>query len=179
MAERELAVVDYQSGYTGLIQAMRARAQECRIAITSSQAAAMAGLPDCFLAKLLSPSPVPVRRFGAISLGPLLGVLGLKLRVTEDENAVQRFTSKLEKRQDNCVHNGGMQSVAVHVALSRRFIRKIGRKGGLNSRKNLGKRLRRTLARKAANARWEKVRAMKAAALARQAAKEAAKAEAA
>jgi hypothetical protein len=173
VAERELAVVDYQSGYTGLIHAMRERAQERRIALTGESAAEVSGLPSMYLAKLLSPSPMPVRRFGAISLGPLLAVLGLKLVVTTDENAVRLFGSKLEKREESCVHHG-MHADSVHIVLSHRFMRKIRRKAGLNSRKNLGKRLRRALARKAANARWEKVRAREAAKAAK-----AAKAEAA
>jgi hypothetical protein len=157
VAERELAVIDYESGYVGLIQAMRARAQELRVALTGESAAQASGLPSCYLAKLLSPSPVPVRRFGAISLGPLLGILQLKLIVVPDENAERRFGSQLEQRQENCVHHG-MHADSVHIVLSHRFMRKIRRKAGLNSRKNLGKRLRRALARKAANARWEKVR---------------------
>jgi hypothetical protein len=32
--------------------------------------------------------------------------LGLKLIVVEDENALRKFSSKLEKRQQNCVHPG-------------------------------------------------------------------------
>jgi hypothetical protein len=46
-------------------------------------------------------------------------------------------------------------SVAVHTNLTTRFLRKIGAKGGENSRKYLGKRLVKQLARKAANARWK------------------------
>ena len=48
-----------------------------------------------------------------------------------------------------------MRSVAVH-AVTTRFLRKIGAKGGANSRKYLGKRLVKQLARKAALARWRK-----------------------
>jgi hypothetical protein len=49
-----------------------------------------------------------------------------------------------------------VRSVAVHGHLTTRFLQKIGRKGGENSRVNLGKRLRKQLARKAAAARWKK-----------------------
>jgi len=181
MAERELAQITYETGYVGLIQAMRERAQERRIALTGESIAAVSGLPTCYLAKLLSPSPVPVRRFGAISLGPLLGVLGLKLVVTEDEKAVQRFTSKLENRRENCVHHG-VHADSVHIALSGRFMRKIRRKGGANSRKYMSAREASALARHAANSRWAAVRAKKAEqetrALARAAAKAASAAKA-
>jgi hypothetical protein len=123
------------------------------VAIGGASAAEISGLPSSYLAKLLSPSPKPARRFGAISLGPVLGVLGLKLVVTTDERAVQKFGSKLEKRQERCVHSNG-----VHIYATRKFLRKIGAKGGTNSRKNLPKRVSRALARNAAMARWAKAR---------------------
>jgi hypothetical protein len=121
---------------------------------------------------------MPRRRFGAISLAPILGTLGLKLVVVEDEKAMQRFTSKLEKRQESCVHNAGMQSAAVHVALSRRFIQQIGRKGGLNSRKYMSPREASALARRAALERWRKAAEKAAAAEARKVAKRKAPAQA-
>jgi hypothetical protein len=68
VAERELAVVDFQNGYAGLIDAMRARAQERRIALSSADFAAVSGLPSYYCNKLLAANPV--RRIGAISLGP-------------------------------------------------------------------------------------------------------------
>jgi hypothetical protein len=91
----------------------------------------------------------------------VLAVLGVKLLMVEDQEAIkrmnrvaiQKFGAPLSKRDESCVHAG-----TVHFALSGRHMRAIQRKGGANSRKNLGKRLRRALARKAANARWAKAR---------------------
>jgi hypothetical protein len=171
VAERELATITYENGYQGLIDAFRARSNELQIALSGPSVAQVSGLASHYILKVLSPSPAPRRRFGAVSLAPILGTLGLKLIVVEDEKAMQRFTSKLEKRQENCVHNNGMQSVAVHVALSRRFVRQIGRKGGLNSRKYMSSREARALARHAALERWRKVAEKEAAAEARKAAK--------
>jgi hypothetical protein len=169
MPERELAVVDYENGYAGLIEAMRARSNELNISTVGPSVAQVSGLASHYFAKVLSPNPMPKRRFGALSLGPILGTLGIKLKVCVDDRAVQKFTSRLDKRQENRVHTR-MHSGAVQIALSHRFLRKIGAKGGANSRKNLGKRLRRQLARKAANMRWEKVRAREAKAAAKAAA---------
>jgi hypothetical protein len=102
-----IAEINYQNGYQALVDAMRARAQERKIAITSPHVAAMANLPE-FICKLLSVHPV--RRIGMISLGPLLGVLGMKLIAVPDESAVARYSGKLEKRNESCVHTGTMES---------------------------------------------------------------------
>jgi len=49
-----------------------------------------------------------------------------------------------------------MRAGSVHLMLTDRFMRKIRKKGGENSRKYLGKRLVKQLARRAAAARWKK-----------------------
>jgi hypothetical protein len=61
---------------------------------------------------------------------------------------IRRQTSPRDERY---VRNG-----AVHLQLTTRFFQKIGRKGDANSRKYLGKRLVKQLAKKAAAARWRK-----------------------
>jgi hypothetical protein len=123
MAERELAVVDFQNGYAGLVDAMRARAQERRIALSSADFAAVSGLPSYYGNKLLAANPV--RRIGAISLGPLLGALGIRLLVVEDPIAVQRFTSRLPVRNEYCVHGGTM----MQWRISERAFRALQAKG--------------------------------------------------
>lgn len=136
--------------YPGMLAAMRARAQARRIAVSSENANCdVGGMPDKYLQKLLGPKPV--RRIGMLSLGPVLGVLGVKLVMIEDESAMRQFGGRLHQRNNNLVHDAG-----VHIVISPRFMRKIGKIGGTNSRKNMGKRKRRKLARKAASARWHK-----------------------
>jgi hypothetical protein len=136
MPERLLAVIDFENGYSGLVDAMRARANEMAIAVGGASAAEISGLPSSYLAKLLSPSPKPARRFGAISLGPVLGVLGLKLVVMTDEKAEKKFGSKLERRQEKCAHH----TAAVNIRLTHKFLREIAAKGGANSRRNMTRR---------------------------------------
>jgi hypothetical protein len=139
------------SDYQQLLDAMRLRAQERQIAISSEDANDVVCLPDHYLAKLLAPRPV--KRVGMISLGPVLQVLGVKLIMVEDESALRWINARLGKRK-----SAFMRSGAVHVTLSRRFLQKIGALGGANSRKNIGKRYAKTLARQAAIARWNGVK---------------------
>jgi hypothetical protein len=100
VSQRELAQVTHADGYAGLIAAFRVRAQERRIAITGADVAKVSGLADYYVAKLLARNPV--KRVGMISLGPLLGVLGLKLVVTEDLDAVVRFGSQIKQANEAC-----------------------------------------------------------------------------
>jgi hypothetical protein len=153
VAERELAVIDFENGYSGLVEAMRARANALRIATTGASAAQVSGLAQHYLAKILSPSPKPARRFGAISLGPILGTLQLKLVVTEDENAARRFGSQLEKRNEACVHSGTME-----IRFSHKKFRQIQAKGRRSRWDNMTAKQRSAWARKLNRARWAKAR---------------------
>jgi hypothetical protein len=135
--------------YPGILAAMRLRAQEQKIPIGSPEVAEVAGIPDHYLAKLLSPK-IP-RRLGMLSMPGVLAVLGVKLVMVESRPAMERYGNRLPKRNDSCVHAG-----TVHFALSGKHMRAIRRKGGQNSRKYMSAREARALARKAARARWRK-----------------------
>jgi hypothetical protein len=76
----------------------------------------------------------------------------VKGQFVEDKAAVEKLLHQTTPRKSEFV-----RSVAVHGHLTTRFLRKIGKKGGENSRKYLGKRLVKQLARRAANARWHPV----------------------
>ena len=80
---RRLAVV---RDYDGLHEALRRRVIELDVAMASVDDPA--GLPDRYVNKLLSPSQI--KGIGRISLGPLLGALGLALVVVEDKDAMVR-----------------------------------------------------------------------------------------
>lgn len=141
------------SDYAGMIDAMRARAVERRIAIAGASVAEVSGLPSAYIAKLLSVHPV--RRVGMISLGPLLGVLGVKFVMVEDQEAIAKYSGRIDKRNEKCAHNGG----AVSFTFSRRHMQKIGQKGQEVWQKNKRKKMhlqRRISAmkRRAAMARW-------------------------
>ena len=133
------------SDYDELISALRVRAAELNL---SGQAIdTVSGLADRYAAKLLGPQQI--RRLGATSFGPFFGALAVRGVLVEDKAAVAKLRSRTTPRNERYVRNG-----VVHVQLTRRFFQKIGRIGGENSRKYLGKRLVKQLARKAAAARW-------------------------
>jgi hypothetical protein len=143
---RELAhVTDYHS----LISAFRARAAEMRIATGGDNVAHVAGIADGYLGKLLAPRPV--RRVGMQSLGPVLGVLGVKLIVVEDPEALRRFGSRLKRRNDNLV-----RSAASEFRLTHRWLRKIASKGGKSRDAKLTPEQRSELARELNRIRWSK-----------------------
>jgi hypothetical protein len=149
---RELGEITCANGYRGLVSVMQARAAERQIALGGEAVAEVSGLPRGYFQKILSPLPKSredVRRIGIASLGPVLGVLGIKLVVVEDLEALERYGSRIPKCDQGAMRNG-----VVHLALSRRFLSKIGAAGGANSRKFIGKRRSRAIAKKAAAARW-------------------------
>jgi hypothetical protein len=135
------------SDYNELITALRARAAELNL--SGETIDAVSGLPTHYASKLLGPSQI--RRLGAVSFGAFFGALAVRGVLVEDKAAVARIRSRITPRDERYVRNG-----AVHLQLTTRFLQKIGRKGGANSRKYLGKRLIKQLARKAAAARWRK-----------------------
>jgi len=98
-------------------------------------------------------------------------VLGVKLLMVEDPEAMARYTDKIPKRNEDCAH----YDTAITFKFTRRHMRKIGLKGlkirwsdarrklraarvqgGTNSRKNMTALQASAIARKAARARWKK-----------------------
>jgi hypothetical protein len=130
--------------------AFRAAAERRKLAVSSPAVSAAAGLPDAYVCKLLSVHPT--RRIGMISLGPLLGVLGVKLLVVEDQEAIARFGNKLTNRTEQCVRN----DAAITFKFSRRHMQKIG-KNGAKVRWGEAARNRVLRARHAARVRWDKM----------------------
>jgi hypothetical protein len=118
--------------YEQMVDALRARVAELQV--NGEPFDHFVGLPTGYLSKLIGARPV--RRLGRTSFQPVLAGLGLRLLVIEDQAATERLRNSLPPRNPSFV-----RSVAVHGHLTTRFLSKIGRKGGENSRKYLGKRL--------------------------------------
>ena len=142
----EPRVIADVTSYEQMLAALRARVNELQL--NGERFDEFAGLPRGYLSKLIGAKPI--RRLGMTSFAPVLAGLGLRLLVIEDNAATERLKNKLPPRNQSYV-----RSVAVHTNVTTRFLRKIGAKGGENSRKFLGKRLVKQLARKAAAARWK------------------------
>jgi hypothetical protein len=138
--------------YPQMIAAMRLRAQQRQIALGGEHVAHVAGLPRGYLQKLIGPQQKTrenVRRIGIISLGPVLTVLGVKLVMVEDLEAIKRYGDKIPKRDPRAVRSGTLD-----FSLSRNFMRKIQRKGGLARWQNKTPAQRSAWARRMNNIRW-------------------------
>jgi hypothetical protein len=83
--------------YTGLVAALRRRCDELNV--TFEQVDEVAGFCDRYTSKLLAPSARPIRKFGHVSLGVLLGALGLKLQLIEDPVALARVKDRYSSRK--------------------------------------------------------------------------------
>src|SRR5262245_29579627 len=92
-AQRLLAEV---RDYAQLVQALRARIDE--LGVAGETIDDVAGLPTRYTTKLLA--PIPIKSLGRVSLGPLLGALGLKLIVAEDAEALARIRHRLTPRKN-------------------------------------------------------------------------------
>lgn len=78
-----------------LREAFRARADELNI--TRESIDEVGGLQNGYAGKLLA--PVPIKNIGRVSLGPLLTVMGVKLLLVVDDEALARYTARAEKRK--------------------------------------------------------------------------------
>lgn len=139
--------------YAGFLAACKARAHEQRTGLNSPSAAEITGLHKDHLAKVMSEKSG--RFFTPLTLGPLLGLLGMKIVLVEDPEAMARVTRRLEKRTmtGRSMH---LRGDSVHFSITKAQMAEIQKKGGENSRKGMTARNASKLGRKAANVRWGK-----------------------
>jgi hypothetical protein len=137
--------------YEGLVQALRSRATELKLALSAEENAAVAGVAASYIPKLIGSNPI--KRIGMVSLGALLGLTGSKLLLVVDEEAEQRYGPRLKIRNDNLV-----RSAVTEVRLTRRFLQKIGRKGARSRWDNTTPEQCSEVARQLNKLRWSKPR---------------------
>ena len=137
--------------YAGLMEALRSRVRELNTTLAAVDE--VAGLQGNYTSKLLA--PVPIRAIGPVSLGPLLQTLGLALVVVEDLAALKRIEKRLTKRRRPARDASDMLTAA-----RPRFPKGPEFASFMNARRTLklDPRKRSAIARKAANARWRKVK---------------------
>jgi hypothetical protein len=143
-------ITDYQS----LHAILRARADALRLSRQSIDG--IAGFADGYASKLLSPSPVKI--LGERSLGPLLTALGIKLAALEDPDAMARFPTKRERRAEHQVRRGMQGFAGKRRRRNWLFTPETAREAALTRMSKLSAEKRRKLARRAARARWRRVR---------------------
>src|SRR5262245_6357046 len=146
-----LAEIRGAEGMEGIRRALR-RIAEVR-QLSRETIGWAAGLPDGYAAKVLAEKPL--RHIGRHSLGPLLRVLGTKVLIVEDEDAYRRITSRLPKRDAKPVRSRASMK-GKQAALLRKLGPLNAAKGGLARAKKLRDWRRRSIARLAARARWER-----------------------
>lgn len=138
--------------YDSLRTALRMRWEERGYAL--EDAAEKIGLPARFLSKVFGPNPskrLTMDTFGLVMMG-----FGLKCQVVEDPQAIERFERLL--RRANPVE--ALKAKAkVHLVVTNKHLRKIGRKGGLNSRKRMTAKQASELGRRSILIRWADVKA--------------------
>lgn len=143
------------TSYLGMIAAMRARAAELGIAITSDNAADVSGLGADHLSKLFNPERSR-KCFGIMSLGAVLGLLGLRIQLVVDDAQTRRVARRIVPRSDAHVRH---KSVYFSIPVAK--LAEMRKKGGQNSRKGMKKKDATRLARKAILARFPQGQAAK------------------
>jgi hypothetical protein len=83
--------------YAGLIGALRQRCDELNL--TFDVLDEIAGFTDRYAAKLLAPTARPVRRLGHMSMGALLGALGVRIVLVEDREALAKVRARYRPRK--------------------------------------------------------------------------------
>lgn len=121
---REIAVC---WNYEGFIAACRERVKELEISLSSPSAAEITGLHKDHLPKLMSEKSG--RCFTPLTLGPLLGLLGMRIVLVEDSKALARLSRRLKKRsmEGGAAH---MRGGALHISFSKERLRENGKLGG-------------------------------------------------
>jgi hypothetical protein len=157
---RRIAIV---RSYDELHAVLRSRADE--LAVTRETIDAVAGLPSGYAGKVLAPTPI--RALGRISMGLVLGALGLVLIVAEDTDTLARLQSRLTKRRRPPRHaSHGSNPASDPIALEQRAnVVILNRHREWSRRANdartlaLSRDRRQRIARKAARSRWKRQRA--------------------
>jgi hypothetical protein len=145
----EPRVLGQVESYAAVHELLRTRADE--LGLSREVIDELAGLQSGYAGKVLA--PVPIRRASLETLLLMFSALGLRLVVVEDRAALERLRDRAQPRS----RVGGaslMHSGAVQFKFSHRHFRRIGRKGGRNSRKGMGPEEASRLGRRAALARW-------------------------
>ena len=151
---RIIAEVCSADGWAGFVEGFR-KACDARNS-SYENLGELAGLPLRYVNKILA--PVPVKNIGPKSLGPLLGVTGIKILLVEDSEMLAALEKRFVPRKAGLKRNatGSVRRKKRHKW--RRFGSSPAERQILHSRRMLltTARQRSTWAKRAAKARWRK-----------------------
>ena len=143
--ERRLGeIVDYD----GMIAVVKSRMIE--LGITNDTLELITGLPDRYVAKLLSKS----KNLGPMSFGVIVQGLGMKLAAIEDHAATQKMRSRWKHRKKAAPIAKPLSSMTI-IPDFNSFMRRLGKRGGKARTANLSPTKRRRIARLGGLARWK------------------------
>jgi hypothetical protein len=148
----------------GLVEAIRRRKDELNI--SNETIDAIAGFQSGYAGKVLAPKPI--RHVGYMSLGLILGALGVGLQVVEDEEVRGRVEGRWTRRKRACppLLAVGLSTEEIQRLERQEYMRKLGSKGGKMGGSKGGKRRMKTMSARArqraashaARKRWAKER---------------------
>ena len=155
LGESERRLADARD-YSDLHLVMRAQAEALEVSRATIND--VCGLQNGYAEKLLAPSPI--KRLGALTFGPMLRTLGLKLVVYTDPAAIAALAHRMPKRDAVHARNGAPVELPPSVEEMTQALVKIrmsenGRRGGHARATSLPAKHRARIARKAARARWD------------------------
>lgn len=157
--ERRIAVVTAADGYAGILQALRDRQAELGLALDTIDAIVMGrDSENRYASKWLSGQ----KALGPKSWGDALGGLALKIAFIEDEDALRKIKQHVGTRDDKQIRPAHRIRVTTWL-----FTPRSGRKAGKRRLDTMTPEQRSKAARRAANVRWQRVRAARRGALPR------------
>jgi hypothetical protein len=147
-----LAVV---RNYSDLHRALRARVEQLNISRETIDE--IAGFQPFYAAKLLAPKPH--RKLGHMSFDAMLGALGCRLLLVEEDAAtLARLRPRWVQRNVSQVRSASTTaSIEAEPGVKALFMRTIATLGGKARAQQLSDKRRAAIARRAARARWSKV----------------------
>lgn len=160
---RQIAIV---TDYDGLVAACRARADALNISRDTIDE--VAGLPKGYTSKALMIEPfggksatggrLSSRNLGRVSLGPMLGALGIALVVVEDAEALAKVSGRMTKRNKSQVRclNAKPLSIDAVEDFKTSYFRTLGAQGGRARIVRTDSLRRKQIAEAGARARWQK-----------------------
>jgi hypothetical protein len=116
----------------------------------------IAGLAETHSSKMLAPNGE--RGVTRQALGMLFGALGVRGVLVHDEKTWQRVQRYMAKYMLGKRNIGKVHADAVHIRTTRRFLKKIGKNGGKNSRKYMTPEQASEIGRRNGAKRWKKKR---------------------
>jgi hypothetical protein len=143
--------------YVELVNALRERAAALNLSFEKLDG--LAGLHDGYSAHLLTPHPqLSMRILGKLSLGCVLGALGVELIMIENPHAMIKLSDRLARlgrRNPAQVRNGKPSGMPEKQWLRSRYFSDLGKRGGRARFDAMSQAEKSRLGKLGARARWQ------------------------